>query len=192
MTRVLSTFCGSAAAGGLGFQANIGAIAGIHTLRGTPVQWTDGLAGAAPCAVSFETSGPGDDLSLELADGSIVRMAAAIPLHAVGDKLVRVGRGGLRSRSLKYLSTKCSPEMTKNHQLQDLQYSGRLDVRMSAKVRRNSNPSERGVLGAMHNARKRSKASHDTGNVFGFRPRGLTDDGALDFPDLLDLALAEK
>ena len=67
MTRVSSTFGGSAAAGGFGFQANIGAIAGVHTLRGTSVQWTDGLAGAAPCAVSFETSGPGDDLSMELA-----------------------------------------------------------------------------------------------------------------------------
>ena len=84
MTRVSSTFGGSAAAGGFGFQANIGAIASIHTLRGTPVQWTDGLAGAAPCAVSFETSGPGDDLSLELADGSTVEIQVKRGLRADG------------------------------------------------------------------------------------------------------------
>ena len=84
MTRVSSTFGGSAAAGGFGFQANIGAIASIHTLRGTPLQWTDGLAGAAPCAVSFETSGPGDDLSLELADGSIVEIQVKRGLRADG------------------------------------------------------------------------------------------------------------
>ena len=84
MTRVASTFGGSAAAGGFGFQANIGAIAGVHTLRGTPVQWTDGLAGAAPCAVSFETSGPGDDLSMELADGSVVEIQVKKGLRADG------------------------------------------------------------------------------------------------------------
>ncbi|MDE0422283.1 MAG: NACHT domain-containing protein [Gammaproteobacteria bacterium] len=74
MIRGSSASGGAAASGGFGFQANIGAIAGIHTLRGIPVQWTDGLVGEAPCAISFETSGPGDDLSLELADGSIVEI----------------------------------------------------------------------------------------------------------------------
>ena len=82
MTRVLSTFGGSAAAGGFGFQASIGAIASIHTLRGTPVQWTSDLAGTAPCAVSFETSGPGDDLSLELMDGRIVEIQVKKGLRA--------------------------------------------------------------------------------------------------------------
>ena len=81
-TRVSNTSGGAAAAGGFGFQANLGAIASIHTLRGTPVQWTDGLTGAAPCAVSFETSGPGDDLSLELTDGSIVEIQAKKGLRA--------------------------------------------------------------------------------------------------------------
>ena len=82
MTRISNTSGGTAAAGGFGFQANLGAIAGIHTLRGTSVQWTDGLIGAAPCAVSFETSGPGDDLSLELTDGSIVEIQAKKGLRA--------------------------------------------------------------------------------------------------------------
>ena len=84
MTGVSNTSGGAAAAGGFDFQANLGAIAGIHTLRGTPVQWTVGLTGAAPCAVSFETSGPGDDLSLELTDGSIVEVQAKKGLRADG------------------------------------------------------------------------------------------------------------
>ena len=84
MTRVSNPSGGAAAAGGFGFQANLGAIAGVHTLRGMPVQWTDGLSGAAPCAVSFETSGPGDDLSLELTDGSIVEIQAKKGLRADG------------------------------------------------------------------------------------------------------------
>ena len=84
MTRVSNTSGGAAAAGGFGFQANLGAIAGIHTLRGTPVQWTDGLTGAAPCAVSFETSGPGDDLSLELTDGNVVEIQVKKGLRADG------------------------------------------------------------------------------------------------------------
>ena len=84
MTRVPNTSGGAAAAGGFAFQANLGAIAGIHVLRGTPVQWTEGLIGAAPCAVSFETSGPGDDLSLELTDGSIVEIQAKKGLRADG------------------------------------------------------------------------------------------------------------
>ena len=82
VSRVSSTFGGPAVAGGFSFQASVGAIASIHTLRGTPVQWTEGLAGAVPCAVSFETSGPGDDLSLQLADGSIVEMQVKKGLRA--------------------------------------------------------------------------------------------------------------
>ncbi len=73
---------GPGAVGGFAFQARLGAIAGVHLLRGTPVQWTDDLTGAAPRAVSFETSGPGDDLSLELADGCIVEIQAKKGLRA--------------------------------------------------------------------------------------------------------------
>ena len=82
MTGGWNTSGGSAAAGGFGFQAQIGAIAGTHTLSGTPVQWIDGLSNATSCAVSFETSGPGDDLSLELVDGSIVEIQVKKGLRA--------------------------------------------------------------------------------------------------------------
>ena len=84
MTGTRNTSGGSAAAGGFSFQANVGAIAGTHVLTGTPVQWIDGLSNAACCAVSFETSGPGDDLSLELADGSVVEIQVKKGLRADG------------------------------------------------------------------------------------------------------------
>ena len=82
MTRKSNTSGGAAAASGFGFHAHLGAIAAIHTLRGTPVPWTSGLTGAAPCAVSFETSGPGDDLALELTDREIVEIQAKTTLKA--------------------------------------------------------------------------------------------------------------
>ena len=82
MTDATSNSGGAAAAGGFSFQASLGAIAGIHVLRGTPVQWTAGLTREVPCSVSFETSGPGDDLSLELTDGSTVEIQAKKALSA--------------------------------------------------------------------------------------------------------------
>ena len=65
---------GSATAGGISFQAKVSAIANTHVLLGTRVHWTDGLTVAPPVATSFETSGPGDDLALELEGGSIVEI----------------------------------------------------------------------------------------------------------------------
>lgn len=82
MAKVSNKSGGAAAAGGFSFQANLGCIASVHTIRGTPVQWTDGLTASAPIAVSFETSGPGDDLSLELADGSVVEIQVKKGLRA--------------------------------------------------------------------------------------------------------------
>ena len=69
-------------AAGFGFQANVGAIAAIHVLRGTPVQWTAGLSSAPPRSVSFETSGPGDDISLELSNGDVVEIQVKKGLSA--------------------------------------------------------------------------------------------------------------
>ena len=69
MTQKSNTSGGAAGAGGLNFQAAISAIAYVHTLRGTPVQWTDDLAVGIPVGVSSETGGPGDDIALELTDG---------------------------------------------------------------------------------------------------------------------------
>ena len=82
MRKKTNTSGGSAGAGGLNFQAAIGTIAYVHTLRGTPVQWVDGLALGIPVSVSFETDGPGDDISVELADGNIIEVQVKKGLRA--------------------------------------------------------------------------------------------------------------
>ena len=74
MTQKKNTSGGAAGAGGFNFQAAISAIAYVHSLRGTPVQWIEGLTASFPASVSSETGGPGDDISLELADGSTVEV----------------------------------------------------------------------------------------------------------------------
>jgi len=84
MTRKSNTSGGAAGAGGFSFQAAVSAIAYVHTLRGTRVQWLAGLATEIPVGVSSETGGPGDDISLELADGSIVEVQAKKGLSADG------------------------------------------------------------------------------------------------------------
>ena len=84
MTRKSNTSGGAAGAGGFNFQAAVTAIAYVHTLRGTPVQWMAGLAAEIPVRVSSETGGPGDDISLELADGSLIEVQVKKGLSADG------------------------------------------------------------------------------------------------------------
>ena len=74
MIQKKNTSGGAAGAGGFNFQAAITAIAYVHSLQGTPVQWTKGLTASPPVSVSSETGGPGDDISLELADRSTVEV----------------------------------------------------------------------------------------------------------------------
>ena len=73
---------GAAAVGGGNFQIAVTAIAYIHTLRGTPVDWIEDLTVCPPVGVSSETGGPGDDIRLALADGSIVEVQAKKGLRA--------------------------------------------------------------------------------------------------------------
>ena len=76
---------GAAAIGGGNFQTAVTAISYIHTLRGTPVDWIEDLTVSPPVCVSSETGGPGDDVRLELADGSIVEVQAKKGLRANSD-----------------------------------------------------------------------------------------------------------
>ena len=73
---------GDAAAAGFEFQTALGAIAYVHVLRGTPVAWTSDWTASPPTAGAFETGGPGDDIRLELADGTIVEIQAKKRLTA--------------------------------------------------------------------------------------------------------------
>ena len=84
MTEAANTSGGSAAAGGFDFQAALGAIAYVHTLRGSAISWTDDWTASPPTAVSFETGGPGDDISLTHADGTNVEIQARKGLSASG------------------------------------------------------------------------------------------------------------
>ena len=82
MTKASNTSGGAAAGGGFDFQATLGVIAYVHALCGTPVHWIDDWTASPPTAVSFETGGPGDDISLTLADGSAVEVQAKKGLKA--------------------------------------------------------------------------------------------------------------
>lgn len=61
---------GSATGGGMNFQYAVTAIAEIHTIRGRPLLWLEGLVEDTPVKISAETVGPGDDLNIVYKDGS--------------------------------------------------------------------------------------------------------------------------
>ena len=85
--RNSSHFAGGSATGsGMNYQAVVTAIAGVHLIKGTPLDWLDGLIDDTPVAVWAETNGPGDDIRLELRDGSAVEVQAKRRLRT-GEKL---------------------------------------------------------------------------------------------------------
>ena len=73
---------GDAAGGGFDFQAALGAIAYVHVLCGTPINWTTDWSASPPVTVEFETGGPGDDIRLVLTDGNRVEVQAKRRLSA--------------------------------------------------------------------------------------------------------------
>lgn len=60
----------------MNFQATVTAIAGVHLLLGMPLRWLEGIADDVPIAVWAETSGPGDDIRLELKEREVVEIQA--------------------------------------------------------------------------------------------------------------------
>ena len=82
MDKPINKSGGAGPVGGYNFQAAVSAIAYAHMLRGTPVIWTKGYSGSVPIRVDSETNGPGDDISLELADGITVEIQAKKGLKA--------------------------------------------------------------------------------------------------------------
>ena len=77
---------GPANVSGINFQARVTAIAGVHLIKGSPLGWLDGLVDDTPVAVWAETSGPGDDIRLELRDKSTVEVQVKRGLQT-GDRL---------------------------------------------------------------------------------------------------------
>lgn len=72
---------GSAAGGGLEFQAAVSALCMVHMARGTPLGWIES-GGDIPLSVSAETGGAGDDVALQLSNGSLLEVQAKRKLQA--------------------------------------------------------------------------------------------------------------
>lgn len=77
---------GTAVGGGMNFQASVTAIVGVHILRGIPLNWLDRSCEDLPTGVWAESEGPGDDLRIELIDGTAIEVQAKKGLKR-GDKL---------------------------------------------------------------------------------------------------------
>ena len=67
-----ATSGGSAATGGINFQAAVTAIAAVHLSRGIALNWLPGLVLDVPVSLLAETGGSGDDIRLVLKDGQLV------------------------------------------------------------------------------------------------------------------------
>ena len=65
---------GPSAVTGYRFQDAVTAIVYAHTLAGTDVEWLSQVADRRPVEVRTETGGPGDDISVAAADGSVVEI----------------------------------------------------------------------------------------------------------------------
>lgn len=77
---------GSATGGGINFQAAVTAITMVYVARAQPLGWLEGVVDDVPAAVSAETGGAGDDIALELLDGTVVEVQVKKGLTA-GDRL---------------------------------------------------------------------------------------------------------
>jgi hypothetical protein len=77
---------GSAAAGGMNFQACVTAIIAVHVARGAPLGWLNGVVEDVPVSFKAETGGSGDDVCLQFNDGSITEIQVKKGLTA-GKKL---------------------------------------------------------------------------------------------------------
>lgn len=77
---------GSATGAGINFQAAVTAITMVYVARAQPLGWLEGVVEDVPAAVSAETGGAGDDIALELLDGTVVEVQVKKGL-TVGDRL---------------------------------------------------------------------------------------------------------
>jgi len=73
---------GSAAAGGMNFQAAVTALIGVSMLRGQTIPWLSGFIDDAPVRVCAETSGPGDDIAVEFSSGRAIEIQVKQGLRA--------------------------------------------------------------------------------------------------------------
>lgn len=87
---------GSAAAGGMNFQAAVTAIAMVDTIAGRRLRWLDSAHVDVPAVVLSETGGEGDDIALLLTDGKKVEVQAKKGLtrgDRLWDSVMKLARG---------------------------------------------------------------------------------------------------
>jgi hypothetical protein len=65
---------GIAVGGGMNFQASVTSFVGVHILLGTPLNWLNGVCEDIPTGVLAESEGPGDDLRIELINGTAIEV----------------------------------------------------------------------------------------------------------------------
>lgn len=83
---------GAAAAGGIRFQAEVGALLAVHALTEWPLEQEWGFAGEIPAGIFFETNAPVDDILVETNAGHRLYVQAKTRLSLSKDD-----RGGLNS-----------------------------------------------------------------------------------------------
>lgn len=76
---------GTGNAGGTDLHGMAMVIAAVHLMRGTKIGWLDKVTEDIPVAITAETGGPGDDIGLELANGSMVEVQSKKNLRRGGE-----------------------------------------------------------------------------------------------------------
>lgn len=76
---------GSAAEGGMDFQARVNAIVMAHLLSERQVRWLEGVLDDTPLVLEAETGGPGDDIRIVTKGGKLVEVQAKRGLQRGGD-----------------------------------------------------------------------------------------------------------
>jgi hypothetical protein len=72
---------GSAAGGGMSFQAAVSALCMVHMIRSMPLGWCDSIVDI-PVSILAETGGAGDDICLQLNTGNTLEIQAKLRLRA--------------------------------------------------------------------------------------------------------------
>lgn len=67
---------GSGGGGGYEYQAQATAYIAAHILTQKALRWIDHSTADVPIAVAAETDGPGDDINIQLQDGTIIELQA--------------------------------------------------------------------------------------------------------------------